>query len=141
VGRLQTSSANKKRIEGGGLALDRKQIEFLVKVRDGAQMIADATNDYIDSLAPQSVKNDLPAVVEETFSTLKFEDQKGTKLGDYAVAYKQNNPMDKWTQAFDVLSKASATIQARYHGKSYQFSYWLYGEDKIYRQKRKEAAL
>ena len=33
-----------------------KQVEFLVKLRDASQMLADATNEYIDSLAPPEVK-------------------------------------------------------------------------------------
>jgi hypothetical protein len=119
--------------------MDRKLIDFLVKLRDGAQMIADTTNEYIESLAPKEVKEE-NAVNEETFLVLKFEPQQGSKLGSYDVAYKPNNEESKWIQAFDILSKASATIQSRYHSKDYQFSFWLYGEGKIYRQKLKEKA-
>ena len=63
---------------------------------------------------------------------LKFEAQQGPNVGSYEVAYKANNPSE-WQNVFDVLSKSNATIQSRYHGKNYQFSYWLYGEGKIYR--------
>lgn len=79
-----------------------------------------------------------PAAVNETiFSILKFEAQQGAKLGEYAVAYKANNPTDSWNKAFEILTKEKATIQERYHGKGYVFSYWLYGSDKIYKQKIK----
>lgn len=117
--------------------MDRKQVEFLVKLRDALAMASEAVNEYIDTLAPPEVKN---VVSEDTFSILKFEAQKGSKLGDFEVSYKANNIEEKWVQAFNVLSKANATIKDRYHGKGYQFSYWLYGENKIYRQKLKEAA-
>ena len=125
------------------LLVANKQVEFLVKLRDAFSMAAEATNDYIDSLTPQEVKEDKPAVAEETFLILKFEPQQGIKLGVFEVSFKANaeSTADKWQNAYDVLAKANATIKDRYHGKEYQFSYWLFGEGKIYRQKRKEAAL
>ena len=59
------------------------------------------------------------------------------KLGEYEVAYKQNNLSDKWQSAYNILRNSNATIKTRYTSEGYQFSYWLYGEDKIYRQKMK----
>ena len=120
--------------------MSKQQIEFLVKLRDAFSMAAEATNEYIDSLAPAEVKRGGTAVQELTFTALKFEAQEGVKLGNYEVAYKANNLEDKWTQAYNILNKANATIQERYHGGEYEFSYWLYGTDKIYRQKRKQGA-
>jgi len=75
------------------------------------------------------------AVKEETFTILKFEKQTGSRLGEYEVAYKANNIEDKWTHAYNVLRQNNATINNRYYGDSYAFAYWLYGKDKIYRQK------
>jgi hypothetical protein len=75
------------------------------------------------------------AVSEETFHTLKFEAQKGAKIGDYEVAYKPNNIEEKFQHAHNVLKNSNATIANRYYGEGYQFSYWLYGQGKIYRQK------
>jgi hypothetical protein len=84
------------------------------------------------------------ALNEQTFNVLKFEAQSGAKLGEYEVAHKANNPpdawqvgIDKWTYAYNVLEKSKATIDNRYHGEGYVFAYWLFGEDKIYRQKLK----
>jgi hypothetical protein len=117
-----------------------KQVEFLVKLRDASLMLADAANEYIDSLAPPEVKEKSKtavAVQEVTFTTLKFEAQQGAKLGSFEVAYKQNNLQDKWQSAYNILRNSNATIKDRYHGESYQYSYWLYAEDKIYRQKLK----
>jgi hypothetical protein len=115
------------------------QVEFLVKLRDGCQMIADATNEYIDSLAPPETKekNQVTTVQEITFTTLNFEAQQGAKLGQFEVAYKQNSLADKWQSAYNILRNSNATIKDRYHGDTYVYSYWLYGEDKIYRQKLK----
>lgn len=115
------------------------QIEFLVKIRDASQTIADAANQYIESLAPPEVKAEkqTAAVLEITFTTLRFEAQQGAKLGEFEVAYKQNNLQNKWQNAYNILRNSNATIKDRYHGETYQYSYWLYGEDKIYRQKLK----
>jgi len=79
------------------------------------------------------------AVKEETFHTLKFEKQQGAKIGEYEVAYKRQNIPAKFQQAFNILSKSNATISSRYHGEGYVYSYWLYGEAKIYKQRLKRA--
>jgi hypothetical protein len=117
-----------------------KQVEFLVKLRDSCLMLADATNEYIDSLAPSEVKAEkkqAAAVLELNFTFLKFDAQQGAKLGEYEIAHKQNNLPDKWQSAYNILRNSNATIKDRYYGEDYQYSYWLYGEDKIYRQKLK----
>jgi hypothetical protein len=104
-------------------------------MRDACHTLADAANQYIQSMVPSQVE--LTAIQELTFTTLKFEAQQGTKLGDYAVAYKQNNHQDKWQSAYNTLRINNSTIKDCYHADTYQYSYWLYGEDKIYRQKLK----
>lgn len=116
-----------------------KQVEFLVKLRDASQMIADAANEYLETFAPPGAKeNKQPAAVQEiTFSTLRFETQQGAKLGEYEIAHRSGNIEDKWRPAYNILRNSNATIQNRYHGEGYQYSYWLYGEDRIYRQKLK----
>lgn len=87
----------------------------------------------------KSQKEPTTAVSEETFACLKFEDQRGAKLGEYSVAYKQNNLLDKWNTAFNILRSNNSTIKDRYYGPGYHFSFWLYGENKIYRQKLKRS--
>ncbi|XHH09877.1 MAG: hypothetical protein ACFCUE_04415 [Candidatus Bathyarchaeia archaeon] len=117
-----------------------KQVEFIVKLRDACLMLADAANEYIDSLAPPEIKAEkkqAAAVLELNFTSLKFEAQQGTKLGEYEIAYKQSNLSDKWQSAYNILSNSNATIKDRYYGEDYQYTYWLYGDDKIYRQKLK----
>jgi hypothetical protein len=80
----------------------------------------------------------LAAVKEETFIILRWEDHESNKIGQYSVAYKPNNLKDRWTHAYNILRQNNATISSRYHGEGYQFSYWIYAEDKIYRQKKKQ---
>jgi len=110
-------------------------VEFFVKLRDAACMIQDACEEYLEKLSPETKQEQ--AVREETFTCLKFEPQQGAKIGEYEVAYKANNIEDKWTHAFNVLKQNNSTINSRYHGEGYAYSYWLYGENKIYRQKLK----
>ena len=80
------------------------------------------------------------AVNEVTFTSLKFEATHGEKLGNYEIANKTSNPADKFEQAYNILKSSNATIKTRYRGKNYQFSYWLFSEGRIYRQKLKEQA-
>jgi hypothetical protein len=89
-----------------------------------------------DKHCPQPTKEPA-AVLELTFNLLRFEAQKGVTLGDYEIAHKAGNLPDKWSSAYNILRNSSATIKERYQGETYQYSYWLYGEDKIYRQKPK----
>ena len=117
-----------------------KQVEFLVKLRDSCQMIADAANEYVETFAPPEAAKEnrqTAAVAEPTFSMLRFEVQQGAKLGEYEIAYKAGNLEDKWHYAYNILRNSNATIKDRYYGEGYQYSYWLYTEDKIYRQKLK----
>jgi hypothetical protein len=75
------------------------------------------------------------AVREETFACLKFEPMKGAKIGDYEVAYKEQNAEAQWMRAYNILKQSNATIGNRYHGEGYQYAYWLYSEGRIYRQR------
>jgi hypothetical protein len=114
------------------------QIDFLVKMRDAACMIEDACDEQLEKLAPPGAKQTSAAVKEETFNILKWDPQEGAKIGAYDVAYKATNLPDKWNQAYNILRQNNAVINARYHGEGYVYAYWLYGEDKIYRQKLKQ---
>ncbi len=119
-----------------------KQVEFLLKLRDGCLMIADAANGCLDSMAPPETKESkqAAAVQEVTFTTLRFETQQGAKLGEYEIAYKQSNLSDKWQTAYNILRANNSTIKDRYRGEGYQHSYWLFGQDRIYRQMLKQKA-
>ena len=116
-----------------------KQVEFFVKMRNAHQSMIDAENEYILSMAPPEIKADTETANEKEtlFSELNFEREEGPKIGTFEAAYKANNPEDKWTQAYNILKNKKATIKDRFHSESYQHSYWLYGEDRIFRQKLK----
>jgi hypothetical protein len=112
--------------------------EMLVQIRNAFQGATEAIDAYISFLGKPLEPASL--VKEETFTILKFEKQQGAKIGEYEVAYKPNNLPDKWIQAYNIPRQNNATINNRYYGESYVHNYWLYGEDKIYRQKLKPKA-
>jgi hypothetical protein len=115
---------------------EEKIIEAVLNLANALEAAAVDTKHRISELVGVSPQ-EAPAVKEEVFNILKFEQQKGEKLGDYEVAHKSSNLSDKWQHAFNILRQNNATIKNRYHGKDYAYSYWLYGEDRIYRQKLK----
>ena len=124
-------------IERNACQFKIEQIDELLNRIGEAKGIPDAGK---QAPAVPEAKNDPAAVQEITFTTLKFDPQKGAKLGDYDVAFKESNLADKFRYAFSVLKHSNATIQNRYHGQGYEYSYWVYGEDRIYRQKLKSKA-
>jgi hypothetical protein len=117
-------------------ALD-KQTELALNLRDAIKIITDSANAYIEFTAASEKKSPAKAVSEQTFTILNFEPLQGAKLGEYEVAYPKGNVPDKWETAYYILKNNNATIKDRYHGEGYQYSYWLYVEYKIYRQKLK----
>ena len=114
-----------------------KQTELALNLRDAIKIITDSANAYIEFTVAAEKKSQLEFVSESTFSILRFEPLQGAKLGEFEVAYKTSNPLDKWSSAYNILKTSNATIKDRYHGEGYQYSYWLYVEDKVYRQKLK----
>lgn len=126
-------------INPNGVEQMNQQIEFLVKIRDAHLTFAKATNEYIESLAPPEVKNEIKKIEEKEtpFKELNFEREEGPKIGAFEAAYKTDNQPDKWTQAYNILQTSKATIKDRYHKQDYQYSYWLYEGNKIYRQQIK----
>jgi hypothetical protein len=85
-------------------------------------------------LQAQSKTESKAKVLEENFSCLTFEKKSGGKLGEYEVAYKSHNLPDKWVHALGILRQNNAVIEARFHEEGYEFSYWLFREDMIYRK-------
>jgi len=112
------------------LSETEKVLEILSDIGNALESLGVNIKHQIGTLIKVSVK-------EETFLALAFEEQPGNKIGAYAVAYEKNNIPDKFQQAYNILKQNNATINHRYHGDAYTYSYWLYGEGKIYRQKLK----
>ena len=120
------------------------EISVLIIERDTCQYKAERVDELLNRIgeakgfvdATKEAKGEPVAVKEETFTCLKFEPQRGAKIGEYAVAFQPNNLPDKWNHAFNILRQNNATIKNRYYGEGYAYAYWLYGEGKIYRKRR-----
>jgi len=78
------------------------------------------------------------ALPEFTFDILKWEDAKGARLGDYQVAYRQQNIGDKWQHCFNILKANNATIANSFHLEGYVCRYWIFPDkylDQIFRKR------
>lgn len=87
-------------------------------------------------------KESSAAVPEFTFTVLKYEDQKGEKLGEFQVAYRGKNDGKTWDICFNLLKDQRATIKEAFHPQGYLNKYWLYlepGYDKRIFRKHLEA--
>ena len=124
------------------------ELELLIIERDTCQYKKERLNELLNKIGEaQGISNAIePSSTatgpnakekETTFTLLKYEPQKSPQLGDFDIAYKANNIEHKWNYSFNILKNSQATIKDRYHDQGYQFSYWVYGEGKIYRQKLK----
>jgi len=101
-------------------------LQFIVDLRQ-------ACDSYIESVTPTEFK----AIPETVFSYLTYEPHVGEKLKEYEMAQAKNNTQKEFDEAFNTLKEANATINNRYHGSGYVFSYWLFSQA-IYRQKLKQ---
>ncbi|MCS7123933.1 MAG: hypothetical protein NZ932_00735 [Candidatus Bathyarchaeota archaeon] len=80
-------------------------------------------------------------ISEETFLILKWQSEKGSRLGDYEVAYKNQNVFENWQHCFNILKQNNAVIGNPFHEEGYRFRYWIYPEkygDRIFRKKLNE---
>jgi len=82
-----------------------------------------------------------PIIPEETFTVLKWQSEKGPILGDYEVAYKNQNALENWQHAYNILKENNSVISNPFHLEGYQYRYWIYPEkydDRIFRKKLSE---
>lgn len=144
--RLLNMTTNQTQNKNNSLSLSDLKIALLIIERDIAQDRKERIDKLIlEEQAQSSLLTEKPTQTEQSkanleirFTILRFETQKGSKIGEYEIAFKQNNLQDKWQAAYNVLNVNNSTIKTRYHAENFEFSYWLYGEGKIYRQKLKE---
>jgi hypothetical protein len=93
-------------------------VEFYVKVRDGAQMIADAANEQLEKMPPHQVKYS-----EKDFDGLKWETKEGIK-GDYQQTTKEANQNSEVFQALkQILQDHKGFWQTSSH------KYWTHKGD------------
>jgi hypothetical protein len=106
--------------------MSSKQVDFLVKLRDAATMITDATNEYLESLAPSEVKEEAL-----DYSKLFWEKKQGEK-GEYEqTSEKANQNCDLWKQ-FKVKVKEHKGF---WQNGGYKF--WFHQQDESVIDRRK----
>jgi len=79
-----------------------------------------------------------PSIPELTFNVLKWQAEKGAVLGDYEVSYRNQNILENWLHAFNILKANNSVISNPFHLEGYQYRYWIYPEkydDRIFRKK------
>jgi len=92
----------------------------------------------IEKLLGSEVKTTLP---EDTFNILKWDNEKGERLGDFQAAYKNKNVLENWQHCFNILKQNNSVIGSPFHLEGYQYRYWIYPEryeDRIFRKKLNE---
>jgi len=75
---------------------------------------------------------------EDAFNILKWQDEKGVRLGDFQVAYRNMNFPDKWLHCYNILKANNSLISNPFKDRGFVFRYWIYPgkyEDRIFRKK------
>lgn len=90
-------------------------VDFLVKLRDGAQLIADACTERLENMAPASVK-----ASEHDFETLAWNNVTGTKA-PYQQTTKEANQNNETFQTLQQLLREHGDF-LQYQG----FKYWFH---------------
>lgn len=116
---------------------NEKILEILSNFADRLEGISFQFKREIAEIAAPKQEKPAAVVLEQTFTTLAYETHTGEKLADYETATAKNNIPETFQSAINILKQANATISHRYHGPTYVFSYWIYG-DRIFRQKLKK---
>jgi hypothetical protein len=76
---------------------------------------------------------------EEAFNLLRWEVNRGSKLGEFECAFKASNIPDKWNHALNILRANNSTIKNHFAPEGFAYRYWLYldkYQDRIFRKKR-----
>jgi hypothetical protein len=112
---------------------DDLAIDVLVSLMDGIESGVAAARQLIKERKLPAEEKHTATVLEETFTVLSYDKGTGDKLREFETASRKNNLPDKFDYAYHILRNANATIAHRYHGETYVFNYWIYG-DRIFRQ-------
>jgi hypothetical protein len=118
-----------------------------------SEKIAEALTDFCNALESLAVnlRRQIQAITkievkvkisEERFNVLKWQDEKGERLGDFQAAYRSHNLPENWDHAWNILKRNNSLIANPFHEEGYEFRYWIYPEkykDRIFRKKLSEA--
>lgn len=102
-------------------------VEFLLKLRDAAQMIADAAEEYLEKQAPTDVR-----AKTEDFNKLSWTKKEGTK-GDYEQTTKEANQN---SEIFQVLQQILTEHKGFWQSSDHK--YWFHQNNRDIIDKRKK---
>jgi vacuolar-type H+-ATPase subunit E/Vma4 len=102
-------------------------VEFLVKLRDATQMIADAANEQLEKMTPSEVRYG-----ENDFDSLKWETKSGTK-GEYQQTTKEANDNN---EVFQALKQILQDHKSFWQNSSYKYWFHQNNPDIIDRRKK-----
>jgi len=102
-------------------------IEFLVKLRDACQMIADAAEEQLEKIKPATVKYD-----SKDFDKLSWTMKEGTK-SSYEQTTKETNQN---SEVFQALQKILSEHQGFWQNSNYKI--WFHQNDKDTIDRRKK---
>lgn len=110
--------------------------ESIVDFCNGLEALAVNLRRQLKGLAEAKV-----VLSEETFDILKWVNEKGVRLGDFQVAYKNMNLPDKWLHAYSILKANNSLISNSFKDRGYVYRYWIFPSkytDRIFRKKIRE---
>lgn len=101
-------------------------VEFLVKLRDAAQMMADAANEQLEKMTPPEVRD------SKEFDKLFWEDREGAKGPFQRTSKKANNN----SEVFQALQAVLKERKGFCHIGSYRYWFDNNNPDVIDRRKK-----
>ena len=117
---------------------DSELAEAMINFANGLEALAVQLKRQAQTIAKTEAKATLS---EDPFNILKWADEKGERLGDFQVAYKEQNIPEKWQHCFNILKANNSLIANRFHEKGYVYAYWIFPDkypDRIFRKKLTE---
>lgn len=115
--------------------------EDLMDFLNGVEALCVKLRKQIEKLLGPTETKPKALLPEEAFHILKWQDEKGSRLGDFQCAYKNGNFAEKWNHCFNILRKNNSTIANSFHEEGYVYRYWIYPDkysDRIFRKKLNE---
>ena len=102
-------------------------VDFLVKLRDAAQLIADAAGEWLESMVPSDVKAN-----EKTFDSLEWSEKTGTKSNYLQTTKEANDNNEAFQTLQQILRDHNGFWQSNTH------KYWFHRENPDIIDRRKK---
>jgi len=102
-------------------------VDFYIKVRDGAQLIADAANEQLEREAPPEVK-----LTKEDVDKLSWTDKEGTKANYQQTTKDANNNSEVFQALQKILSDRKGFWQ------SFGYKWWFHQKNQGIIDRRKK---